>query len=339
MKVQCQKCRNSIDVPDDRLRDNANSLFISCPYCENHINLRIKSRSARPVPATMPTPDKSARPLNPPGGAAKLKQEVLGAAKDLPPMPQVAEKARKLTADPDTSFSDLAKLIETDPAIVTRVLKMANSAFYGAVGKIASVRQASVVLGIKTLNELLTLACASEVLNKNLKGYCLKPEQMWMHSLSVAALSKYIAQQVCPAKSDDVFAAGLIHDVGKLILDPYVFERKKLFATVIEKDNTWFAAEREVLGFDHAEIGSAICQLWRIPREITTAIRYHHAPTLAPEQELAHIIHSADLLARLPADNAETAMDGESLHFLGLRKEDVRKFRERATAYTRDIVC
>ena len=84
-------------------------------------------------------------------------------------MPQVAQKARKVVSDPGSSFTDLAKVIETDQAIATKVLKMANSAYYGAVGDVSSVQQASVVLGTKTLMELLNIACASGP-SQNFKG-------------------------------------------------------------------------------------------------------------------------------------------------------------------------
>lgn len=336
MKVECQKCRNKTDLPDDQLKTHGSSISFPCLTCGNTITINIKSRLGSTAGDTA---DESLP------NAAVLKQKVLSSVKDLPPMPQVAEKARKLVADPGSSFSDLAKIIETDQAIVARVLKLANSAFYGAVGKIASVQQASVVLGLKTLNELLTLACASGLLRKKLKGYDLKPEEMWKHSLAVAAGSRIIADMKFPSMSDDAFSAGLIHDVGKLILDPYIFEGKKIFKKALKTNKkSTFAVERETLGFDHSEIGSAVCQMWRIPREVTTAIRYHHEPLLSPEKDLAYVICAADMIALSIAESCEPedaakAMDKEALKFLGLKKADIVKITEEVKDYTDKIVA
>ena len=344
MKVDCPKCHSKIDVPDNRLKTSGFSLIFRCLNCGNTVNLSIKSRAGKPVKETAKDKKKQLTEDKQPFDAAELKQQVLSSVKDLPPMPQVAEKAKKLTADPNISFSDLASLIETDQAIVARVLKMANSAFYGAVGKIASVKQASVVLGLKTLNELLSLACASELLSKSLKGYGLKPDQMWKHSLAVAAGSRFISEKVFPLKADDVFSAGLIHDVGKLILDPYVFERKKIFDKALKKNKkSWFAAERDVLGFDHSETGSAVCQMWRIPREVTTAIRYHHEPSLSPEKDLAYVVCAADAIAvsiaeKQDEDTVKKAVPRDVLKFLGLKKGDIVGIAEKVEEYIKGVV-
>jgi len=344
MKVDCPKCHSKIDIPDNRLKVSESGLTFHCLNCGNTVKLSIKSRAGKPVKET--AKDKKKKPADDkqPLDAAELKQQVLSSVKDLPPMPQVADKAKKLTADPNVSFSDLANLIETDQAIVARVLKMANSAFYGAVGKIASVKQASVVLGLKTLNELLSLACASELLSKSLKGYGLKSEQMWKHSLSVAAGSRFIAENVFPSKADDVFSAGLIHDVGKLILDPYIFERKKIFDKALKKNKrSWFAAERDVLGFDHSETGSAVCQMWRIPREVTTAIRYHHEPSLSPEKDLAYVVCAADAIAisieeNQDGDTIKKVVPKDVLNFLDLKKGDIGGIAEKVEDYIKGVV-
>ena len=344
MKVECQKCHNKTDLPDEQLKTCGSSISFPCLTCGNAITLNIKSRAGSTAGDTADDSKETVLSDESLPNAAVLKQKVLSSVKDLPPMPQVAEKARKLVADPGSGFSDLAKIIETDQAIVARVLKLANSAFYGAVGKIASVQQASVVLGLKALNELLTLACASGLLKKKLEGYDLKPDEMWKHSLAVAAGSRIIAEMKFPSMSDDAFSAGLIHDVGKLILDPYVFERIKEFKKALKKNKQLtFASEKDTLGFDHSEIGSAVCQMWRIPREVTTAIRYHHEPSLTPEKDLAYVLCAADMIALSIAESCEPedaakAMDEEVLKFLGLEKADIVKIAEEVKDYTDKIV-
>ena len=110
-------------------------------------------------------------------------------------MPQVAQKARQITADADSSFSDLVKVIETDQAIATRVLKIANSSYYGQAEEVTSLQQAAVVLGMKTLNELLTMACSGSMIGSELKGYRLQSGDLWMHSLATAGCARMLAEK------------------------------------------------------------------------------------------------------------------------------------------------
>lgn len=180
------------------------------------------------------------------------KDRILDEIEDLPPMPQVAHKGRKIAADKTPSFKDLAIAIEGDQAIAAQVMKIANSTYYGVNSNVKSVQQASVVLGMETLHELLTLACASTLLGSELKGYELISGDLWQHSLATAFCSRNIALKVAPMFADDAFLAGLIHDSGKLILDSYVNERKDEFKEFLESgDQTFLDAEKSILGFDH----------------------------------------------------------------------------------------
>ncbi len=261
------------------------------------------------------------------GGA--LKKRILRTVEDLPPMPQVAQKARQVISNPDSNFKDLAKVIETDQAIAAKVLKIANSAYYGSVGNVSSVQQASIVLGTKTLIELLNLACASSLLSKTLKGYDLAAEDLWKHSLAVAAGSRIIAEKKRAELTEDAFSAGLIHDVGKLILDRYIFERKKAFEKAVRKGTESFHnAEKKVLGFDHGEIASEVCDKWKIPQHISQAIRYHHYPFLSDKNELAYIVHVADVTAMMTGiggglDGMLYKIDNRAMDFLKFEHTDV----------------
>ena len=161
--------------------------------------------------------------------------------------------------DPNSSFNQLSEILEADPAIAAQVLKMANSPYYGMSGKVSSIQHASVVLGQKTLGEMISMAGASQLMGNTLKGYELNSEDVWRHSMGVAFGSKIIASKKNPALADDAFAAGLLHDVGKLILDPYVLERKETFKTFMaDQTRSFLDAEKEILGFDHSEIASEV---------------------------------------------------------------------------------
>ncbi|MCP4717121.1 MAG: HDOD domain-containing protein [Deltaproteobacteria bacterium] len=302
MKITCPHCQKSYEIPDERFSKLGDYVTFPCPACKGKIEINLTASAGQATSA--PEPSKEL-----PTGEV-LKKRILRTIDDLAPMPQVAQKARELTANEDASFQDLAKIIETDQAIATRVLKLSNSSFYGQMGKVTSIQHAAVVLGLKTLNELLTLACAASLLGSELQGYEQGSGDMWQHSLAVAHTARKLAEQKDPGSVEDAFSAGLIHDCGKLILDKYILERKAAFQESMQAgDKSFLASEREILGFDHAQIASDVCQKWQIPKQLVRAVEYHHRPSgLTANYTLAYIVHAADAIALMSGIGA--GMDG-----------------------------
>jgi putative nucleotidyltransferase with HDIG domain len=184
--------------------------------------------------------------------------------------------------------------------LAAKVLKMANSPYYGMSGKVSSIQHAAVILGFKIIGELTTMAGFSHLMGKKLPGYGYNSDELWKHSLAVALASKIIAEKINPELAGEALTAGLIHDIGKLILDPYVLEKRDAFNKLIEDENqTFLTAEKQVLGFDHAEIASEICNHWKFPESLALAIKYHHNPSLSNKSEMAFILHLADYIAVL----------------------------------------
>ena len=236
----------------------------------------------------------------------EMMQKILASIDDIPPMPEVVFKAQELLSDPESSAQELAAILETDQAIATKVLKMANSVFYGMSGKVSSIKHASLVLGYRNLSEIISVAGVQKSLEKKLPGYGLESEDLWRHSLSVALGSKIIASRKNPELEMVAHTAGLVHDVGKIILDPFVMEAKESFDSVLlQEQQTYLNAEKEILGFDHAEIAAEVCQKWKIPEVISSAIRYHHSPSSSLEVELAFILHMADYISLMSGEGYE----------------------------------
>ena len=258
-----------------------------------------------------------------------LKSKILRSLIDLPPMPHIILKAKEIIADPGSSLKDLANVIETDQAIVARVLTLANSAYYGISGMVSSIQHASILLGQKTLAELITISASSRLLNTRLMGYKVEPANMWKHSLAVAFASRIIAGRVNPDLLDDAFVAGLLHDAGKIILDPYIAERKTKFAAFLKDgQQSVLDAEIEILGFDHAEIMSRATRFWRFPEVQSTAIRFHHYPSLSEGHQLAHTVHLADCIAKTTGfiadgDKSTAEPEPDTLAFLGIQQEEL----------------
>ncbi len=335
-KVECPNCYQVYDVPDKRIPIGKEIAF-PCPACKGTIKLDLRSKSAQndtpPSHREQEQQQKTSAPSIPsvkkqPNSEA-LKKRILGTVRDLPPMPQTVHKARDIMSSPTSSFKDLAKILETDPAIATKVLRMANSSYYGLGGKVSSIQHASVVLGHNTIGDLMTMAGTSTLLGNTLKGYRLDAGDLWRHSMGVAFGSRIIANKKNPALANDAFAAGIIHDIGKLILDQYIFERREAFEEfMVDVQQSFLSAEKQILGFEHSEIAYEVCKSWHIPEALTAAIRYHHNPSQSGGKELVYIVHMADSITIMTGmgagiDGMLYQMDDKAMEFLGLQEEDL----------------
>lgn len=265
------------------------------------------------------------------------KKAVIDAVDNLPPMPRIMHQARKIIEDHNSSFKDLEKLIVTDQAFAIKILKIANSTYYGRIKKISSIQDAAVVIGMRTLAELINITSASSLLNQTLRGYDLAANSLWQHSIGVAFGSKIVAGKKFPDLASEAFTAGLIHDAGKLILDRYVFERKELFQEFMsDNQQTFLQAEKEILGFDHAEIAAMVCQKWNFPKAITVAIRYHHQPSRLRGNKLAYIIHAADQIAGwigMDIDGITLEISDNSLEKVGIRADEIAQIADEISEY------
>ncbi len=339
--AKCSNCGKTYRIPKERLPTGKKVSF-SCPNCKGRIVLDLRTspvsdpfsphrsqlqsekkqlQSEKKQSHREPTPDE----------AHQLLDRIEGSIKNIPFMPQVLIKAQKAMANPKTDGKQLADILRTDPAIVTVMLKIANSAYYGQIGKVSSIEKACVMLGYQTVKELIMTTGVSNLLGKKLKGYGFNSGELWMHSMAVGIASKMIAVKTNPELSDDAYLSGLLHDSGKIILDPYILERKEAFDLFLKAgDQTSFEAEKHILGFDHAEIASKICKKWNIPKDITTAIRNHHHPSGSGKHMLSYIVHTGDCVARLcglgyEEDDILYEPEKGAIEFLGLDRQILSK--------------
>lgn len=258
-----------------------------------------------------------------------LKEKILKKIDELPPLPQVVSRIHELIEDPDSEAKDIARVIETDQAIAARVLRIANSAYYGMRGKISSVQHASMVLGFTTLGEIVTIAGAKGSLEQKLPGYGYDTRDLWEHSLAVAFGAKIIAGMKNQALVSEAYTAGLIHDVGKIILDPYVLEQKDEIESYMEnEEKTFLDAENHFFSFNHAEIAFEICSNWSFPESINIAIKGHHNPSDSESTDLSYILHLADHTARFIGigyddDDFLYELEQGTMDYLGFKQQDM----------------
>ena len=337
MKVQCNACKKVYNIPDERLPVEKKISF-ACPSCKNKIELDLRSKSKpEPPPRQSKTPGGEWQKVSDPSTSLVKKdmkgkvlmEKIIQTVKDLPPMPNVVMKSQEVLADPNSSVKDLSTILEMDQSLVSKVLKLANSAYYGLSGNVSSIHHASSLLGQTILGEVIATAGVAGFLANAMEGYRQEAGELWRHSIATGICSRIMADKRKPDISNEAYMAGLLHDVGKIILDPFVLERRKEFDDFMEdEEQTFINAEKEILGFDHAEIASKICKKWNIPEQIILAIQYHHSPSLSQGNEMSYFTHAADYIAIMSGigygdDSLLNEMENDVKDFLNLTQEEI----------------
>ncbi len=171
-------------------------------------------------------------------------------------------------------------MINKDQSLTTRVLRLVNSAFYSLCTDISNVRHAIALLGFKTISQMVLSISVFDVF-KGKYGEEFDRQGFWKHSIGCAVISKLIAEKVKYNSEDDCFTAGLLHDLGKVILDQYLHdEMTKVVERTRSGEISFVDAEQELMGITHAEIGGQIMESWNIPLPVMVAVRHHHQPLL-----------------------------------------------------------
>ncbi|MBU1170840.1 MAG: zinc-ribbon domain-containing protein [Proteobacteria bacterium] len=309
IKVHCPGCQKKYAIPEEKLPMDK-EIDLPCPACKTIIKLK-KNAPQEPVVSGF---DSQA-------GDALMKK-IIKNSRALPPMPQIIIKANEVLSSDKAGFKEVGDVLATDQAMATRVLKLANSAYYGLTVPVSSVQQASALLGFQALLELITVVSTSKMMGKALTGYAIDARDMWEHSLSVAIGAKLIAEKKFPALVNDAFNAGLIHDSGMLILDDYVAEEKATFEDAMDKKKTIQEAETLLFGFDHGIIASEFFKKWKLPPCQTHAIRYHHKPSQSGGDPLSRVLHAADALANENKTEQNFANEQNAIDFVGFSDDE-----------------
>lgn len=342
MKVACASCHRSYALPDERL-PHGKVVSFPCPACKAKITLDLRPEAQEAEGADRLIFKPLAEAAEDELTSEDIKKRIIKRINDLPPMPKVLFKARQILSDPNSSFKDISKIIESDQAIAAKVLKVANSAYYGLSGMVSSIHQASVVLGYQTLEQVITMVATTSLLAKQLKGYGLNAGGLWKHSLATAMASRLIATKRAPSLENDAFSVGLIHDAGKLALDLHILKKRAEINDFMQRQSASFLlAESHVLGFDHTEVAYDLCQKWKLPENQAVAMRYHHCPEESNGNQLAHIVHLANHIAALAGCGGGPGFDElpvrpETWETLRLKPEDADEMAAQVGASVNEV--
>ncbi|TSA48598.1 MAG: HDOD domain-containing protein [Deltaproteobacteria bacterium] len=211
----------------------------------------------------------------------------------LPTVPGVLKRLSVVIEKPRITLVEISAFIANDPALTTKVLKMVNSAIYGFPGRIASVSHATMLLGLNIIKGLLLGVSVFELMQKAMSG-------LYEHSLACAIASRVIAQKKGLKEPEEVSVAGLLHDIGKVILTlEFPTEYQAAMNEAQGKSISIFDAEKNQFNATHANVGSWLAEKWHFPRNLIEVIECHHRPALAKNAPLeTAIVHMADLLVR-----------------------------------------
>lgn len=231
---------------------------------------------------------------------ATISEPVLELVKRLPelrPFPQVAARLLAACQQADTTAGDLAEIIQCDPAVSSRLLNVANSPMYGFSGDIRTVDHAVVILGFRAVRDLGVSMAAADVFAQGDTAVQCRSE-LWQHSLGCAAVAKLLASHVGGVQPEEAFLAGIVHDVGKLLLfDAYADEYAA--ATCDLNSATIIDVEKQLYGVSHTEVGFQCALTWGLPLGINQAISFHHSPQSAEASpELVAVVGAANALSR-----------------------------------------
>ncbi len=221
----------------------------------------------------------------------------LTGAPDLPALPANVERLLQELRNPDVDLEKLSREIALDQSVTVKILRIVNSSFYGMPGRIASLRNAVVLLGVQTVqNIVLSISLVDSFRSTIFKDVGLSPEEFWKHTVGTGLICQVLAQRQRISDASDAFVAGLLHDIGKLLLIQVMPSEYSQVISAVRNENLFFdEAEKRYLSADHAAVGGWLLKRWRLPSVLIESTLFHHHPMQA-KHPFARIVHVADSL-------------------------------------------
>ena len=259
-------------------------------------------------------------------------QELVDKAADLVSLPEVSLRVNEIANDPNSTADDMGKVISQDPALVVRMLKIANSSYYGLSKEVDTIARAVAVLGTNKIRDLVLSTAASEAFD-GIPNNLITMQDFWHHSLYCGLLAQILAKKAKNLKAESIFIAGLLHDIGQLVMFNQMPEKSHeailLLMEGTEELET-YEAERHVFGFDHMQVGAALLKSWHLSPVLEECVEFHHEPKKAKqfpaEVALINIANAVAVMADFDSmsENDEIPMiDPISWELTGLSKKDL----------------
>jgi putative nucleotidyltransferase with HDIG domain len=259
----------------------------------------------------------------------KIEQKVIELV-NLPTLPGILMKISRMTESKESGAADVAKLLSSDQVLSAKVLRLVNSPVYGFPGRISTVTHAVVLLGFNVIKGMVLGTSVFDAFGRHAQGF-------YAHSLGCAIIARRVAKQMNLKDVEEVMIAGLLHDLGKVVL-AYLFPNDYDEATRLAEMRGCHISEteREVIGVDHTRVNRWLSAQWHFPDRLGDPIKFHHLPDLSKKfREVTAIVHVADILTRgmgygFPCDHSMPNLNHEAFQMLPLSFDEYDKVLEDA---------
>lgn len=260
--------------------------------------------------------------------------QIVAKSSDIPTLPATVLRVMQMIEDPLCSTADLAQVIQADPGMASKILRLANSAYYGFRQKISNIPQAVTLLGFATLKNALLSAAVFDLFRLS-AATNFDMVALWKHSVATATAAKLVAKRVRFPNAEKAYTAGLMHDIGKIMIARYL---PSSLATIVQIVNTegldMQSAELRTLGLAHPAFGAWVMGRWGLPQTLIEAVEFHHHPTHAQYGfDLAGIVNLSNILTHRAnigsgGDTLIREIDPAVLDFFGLNEAALRDLQD-----------
>ncbi len=223
----------------------------------------------------------------------KVRRRLRRFTSNIPPFPKTVQRVLDMLRDTRIQLTKVAEVVALDQGFAGRVLKMANSAYFGLPRRVYNVTEALVLLGFANVRNVLISASVGHILYDGLAAYGLEAGRLWEHSVGVAYGAQILSRHVSVQIYSMAFSGGLLHDVGKVAIDRALDDEDKQRLLKLIRSGTTRQAEIDVVGVTHPEVGVEICKNWNLPSDIVEAVEFHHEPA-SSDQQLAGVVCAAN---------------------------------------------
>jgi HD-like signal output (HDOD) protein len=231
----------------------------------------------------------------------------------IPTIPIVSQRIMEISGDEKAPFKDFVAIIEKDQVLAAKILRVANSAFYGFLSRVSSLEHALVILGINEVKSIV-LGCSVYNFFSHNKSDAFDRTRFWKHAIICSQVARLLGTHFNTKNDDSLFLTGLIHDIGKVVLDQYLHEEFLQIIEYVSLTKTTFSeAEKKILGTTHYQIAARLLKQWRFPDEVIMQILYHHAPwhdkNHGPNSIIIYLANVLTKLAGHPCHPEEKQID------------------------------
>lgn len=259
-------------------------------------------------------------------------KDLVNNASNLVSLPEISLRVNEMANDPDSTADDMGKVISQDPALAVRMLKIANSAFYGLSNEVDTITRAIAILGTNKIRDLVLSTAASDTFD-GIPNNLITMQDFWHHSLYCGLLAQILAKKTKKVNSDSIFIAGLLHDIGQLLMFNQLPEKSHETILLLmegSEDLETYEAEQHIFGFDHMEVGAELIDSWKLAPVLKECVEFHHEPQKAKdfpaEVALINIANAVAVMAdfdSMSADDEIPMINPASWTLTGLSKDDL----------------